>query len=477
MNIEPLRKRATKSVGYLTVLFFFKSVIRLLSIVVLVRLLSPMDFGIISFAIVLSKGLQIFSTFGTEKYLIQRDTINNVLIGCAWSFNIFKGAAICLLIMVTAQYYATIIAEPHVKSVLYIIALSPLLEGMTNPGKSLAERDIKYGRISIFELVAISFQTILVIYLAYSFGDVRALAWGMVAASFFQLLLSFVFFRIPSLPGFHLDTIKELVSVGKHFFIIAIGGFIITQADNMIVGMVMGPSILGIYAVAYRLMEFPLEFMRQIINRVSFPVYSRLQTEKNTLSGAIDNVLQIQLAIFIPCILVLFILAKPIILTVYGEKWLDAIPILQALALVLLGRGLSHLALPYIIGTGNFRFASRVKVIETTVFIIFVFPGTYYFGAVGTAIGAGIGYFVAACVRIVFLCNHSGITLMRFAKQIIRSIISMVPGTLISLFILVKYDFASLIQLIISFGLLAVMYIISSLIFQRELVYSIRKLT
>ena len=76
---------------------------------------------------------------------------------------------------------------------------------------------------------------------------------------------------------------------------------------------------------------------------------------------------------------------------------------LQALVLVTVARGLTHILAPYILAIGRFRFSAQVKIVEVAFFLVGIFVGVHYLGLVGAALGAGLGYLVAAILRIGYV--------------------------------------------------------------------------
>jgi O-antigen/teichoic acid export membrane protein len=474
MSVGVSSKNALRGVGYLSLVNIVTHVVGLVRVAILARLLSPVDFGIFALAMVLIKGLEMITAVGTQSYIVQKEKIDDEFVGNAWTVNIIRGLIICFFVMSLSPIYSHSVNEPRVKSVLYLIALTPFFDGFTNPGKYLAVRRVAFGRVGLYEMSRSLLQTIIVIILAYLLRDVRAMALGMAGASFLVMLISFPMFGRPPKPKFNKDILKELLSVGKHFIIIQIGVFIMSQADNLIVGIIGGTSVVGIYVVAYRVCEIPLTLLRRVVGRVAMPVYSRIQSDKERLSKTIQSLLQLQLALIVPLSIFVFILARPIILTVYGDKWSAAIPILQALVLVLVARGITEIIAPFVIGTGNFKFASKVKSLEVIVFLLGVYVGTLYYGAVGAALGAGTGYLVSVGVRIWFVCQYSRISFLRFFQNINKPLLSSIPGIIGCIYFAGKWDVKPYLELLILSIFIIVMYLLVSLMLQRELVETIK---
>jgi O-antigen/teichoic acid export membrane protein len=466
--------KAVRGVSYLTALAVAIHVVRLVKVAVLARLLSPEDFGILALAIVLYVSLQAFTSLGTWNYLVQKDHINGEIIGNAWAFQILRGIFICALLAAAAPYYSQSVDEPRSLPVIYILALVPFLEGFINPSKFLAERELRFGRVSVFEFSNVMVQTVMSIVLAYTLRDVRALAWGMVAGMLLSLVISFAMFRKPPLPRINPVLFRELLSVGKHFFIVALGAFIMTQGDKLLVGKFLGGSMLGVYVIAFRLCDIPIQILKRVVSRIAFPAFSRMQSERSRLASAFENVFALELAVLLPVAIFVFLLADPLVMTIYGEKWREAIPVVRALCLFLLSAGIVHSIAPLVMAKGFFSFASKAKVIETVVFIGSVYAGTYFYGMVGTAVGAGISGSVAACIYVWFLCKHGGPSFSRLLQKASRPILCVMPGIGVGFAILERWHLNPLAQLTLVMVLLGPIYIFLSYFLQRELVFRIK---
>ncbi len=426
-------KIAAKGAAFLTALTFAKKFLGIIRNIILARLLAPEDFGLLALALVLIQGMDSLTFVGIDSYLIQNKKISNTLVRNAWFLNIIRGVILTLLALAVCPFYSKFVNEPATLQVLWIVAFNPLLEGIKNPGYILAEREIRFGKISIYETLSAFLEVAVVVVIAWFIRDVEALAWGLLFGTLLKTLLSFFFFPILGLPRFDLTHQVELLSVAKHFVIISAGTLIMVQGDNLIVGAIEGSASLGIYVIAYQLAVFPVLFLQDIANRVAMPVFSRLQVDRNRLRAVLTDVLQIQFAIIIPFILVTVFFAEEFVTVLYGNGWAESGDILRFLTVVTLGKGLTHVCVPYILGTGAFSFASRMKFFETICFLGGVYIGTRYFGLVGAALGAGMGYMVAGIGRLIFICRDAGLNFFRVVYQLLPPVFAVLPGILIGM--------------------------------------------
>ncbi|XOF35363.1 MAG: oligosaccharide flippase family protein [Candidatus Electrothrix sp. YB6] len=469
MISEALGKTAAKSAAFLTALTVTSTLISFVRNVVLARLLAPEDFGLIALALVLIQGMDALTSVGVEKYLIQKKKIDDVIVGNIWLLNIVRGILLTLLALALCPLYSSLVNNPATMQVLRIIAFVPLVEGLYNPNSILAERAMQFGRITVYETVCAVLNVSIVVFMAWLLRDAEALAWGILLGTFLDNLLAYFFFPPPKIPKFDLSCQLELLSVAKHFAVIAAGTMIMMQGDNLIVGTLEGSEQLGLYVIAYQLAIFPISFLHQIANRIALPVFSSLQLDKFRLRSVLGNVLQVQLATIIPFVITAAFFAHELIVTLYGEAWTESGNVLRALVFVTLGRGLTHICVPYITGTGAFSFASKMKIFETSLFLVSVYIGTKYFGLIGAALGAGTGYMAAGIGRLIFMCWDAGVAFSDAAQYVFRPTIAVLPGVLLAQLVASAAAWHNVIELTAILGIICISYAGCSLLVQKEL--------
>jgi O-antigen/teichoic acid export membrane protein len=420
MDPGSLSSRTRTAVGSLGLKGIIVYGVGLARLAVLARLLAPEAFGVFALALIQLKAFEVLTDFGPQRYLIQKKKINDELVSGVWGFNVLRGLLVGGLTWWAAPFYAGLVDAPESVMVFQVVALVPLLGGLVNPYRFLAERRVRFGRIALYETLSAVLNATITVVLAWHLRDVTALAWGLVAASLANSLLSYLLFPLVKPVSVRWGTVRELFSVGRYFLVLAVGSFLMTQGDNLLVGKLLGPVVLGYYVLAYELASMPVKIYSGIMNRVALPMFSRLQTEPDKARALLARWFDLQLIMLLPVAALFGLLAAPVVMGLYGPAWSSAVPILQALVLVTLGRGLSHILAPYILAIGRFSFTASVKGLETTVFLIGVWYGASNFGPVGAAVGAGLGYLVAALARLAFVLSQGELDGGRLLRSLTR---------------------------------------------------------
>ena len=474
--MNSLKKQALRSGKHVASLALVEKAVALVQLLILARLLNPEAFGVFALAMALVIAGSVFTSLGTERILIQRASLNDGFVGSAWLTEIGRGALVSTACFLLAPLYAEWMRAPELENVLYLLMLIPFFASLQTPALTIAERDLKFGKVVSFQIASSAIQLLILSGLAYVYPNVYALAIGFTVMALVRSVLSWFWFGVSILPSYTKKYVIELFGLGKHYFVIALGGYAMTQGDTLIVGNILGAVVLGYYVMAYQISQWPVDILGRIVGRVAFPVFSRLQEDTSRLNRAFDQVLQIQLLFLVPVVVALFLFSPLIIPVLLGSAYTPSIVILQAMILIIVGRGMSHLLDPFIIGAGYVSFASKVKIFETSVFLISVWYGVHNFGVEGAAIGAGMGYLFAALVRIVFVCYIVKYSVLRLFKRVstplFAALLSALPIIQFELFL----EMSDLTRLLLEATIFALIYIFVSVLLDRTWVSKLKEL-
>jgi lipopolysaccharide exporter len=374
-----------------------------IKIAILARLLNPEAFGLLGLALALLGGLEVLTQIGSDKYLIQQERVDPGLIGCAWLFGVFRAILICVATLLLGPFYAGFMHEPATFGILSIVAFVSLVRGFRSPGVILAQRDVDYLKVAAYETAAAFIEAIVVIALAYMWRDAKALAWGMMGAALADVILSYALFGFGFKFRVDWRPFRDLLGVGRHFFVIGVCSYIMINGDNLIAGALLGTTMLGYYVIAYKLVDLPLRLTFQVTNRVGFSALSRLQGHTERMGRAFLELLDLQVTFLLPLITFIVLVPGTVVRALYGPHWEQSIAVVRALGFIMVGRGLSNTVVPFLLAKGDYRFISRVKLLETITFICGAYAGCKLAGLVGLALGGGIGYLVAAGIRLWYI--------------------------------------------------------------------------
>ncbi len=303
-------------------------------LIILARLLAPEDFGIMGIAMLAIATLETFSKTGIEAALIQRKDNIKPFLDAAWTFLVIRGFIIFLLLFFSAPLVAIFFNSPPAASIIRFLGFYALFKAFTNIGVIYLEKELEFKKQFFFQVSGTLADMIVSIVLSILLKNVWALVFGLLAGQITLLCVSYIIHPLRPRFSFKLKQVKELLSYGKWILGSSILGFFITRGDDIVVGKMLNPTTLGFYQMAFRLSNLPTTEITQVISRVTFAAYSKIQDNASRLRNAVTRTLRLVSFISVPMGGGMFILAAEMTRVFLGEKWLPIVPAFELLCFV-----------------------------------------------------------------------------------------------------------------------------------------------
>jgi O-antigen/teichoic acid export membrane protein len=303
------------------------------SVLVLVRLIEPRSFGLVALATPFLVALQLVQESGLGSALVHRRTEVERAAATVLVYSPLAATGLYLLTFAAAPFVASFVHEPALTEVLRVLGLVLVLRGLGIVPGALLERDMRFRARAKVDLVAVAAQVGCSIGLAVAGAEVWALVFGQLAGEAARSLsywLLTTFRPNPRLAQWRL--FREMASYGRFVAGTNVLNVVNTTADNVIVGRVLGPTMLGFYALAFRLSILPNSVIGYVVGKVMFSVYATLQSDLTAVRRVYLQNLQ-RIALFaLPVSVGLTVAARPIVYALLGARWAPAIGPLRLLA-------------------------------------------------------------------------------------------------------------------------------------------------
>lgn len=380
---DNLKQRMAIGIAWMTAARVAVRLLGLLSMVILARLLSPADFGLVAMATAVAAGLELLTLFGFDVALVQRKSLTRADYDSAWTLNLLLGAGLAVALILVASPAAAYYREPRLEAVLMIIGVKYALLGALNTGTVDFRRNLAFGREFTLQIVPKLAGLLATIPLAFLLRDYRALIAGMVLTAVASFVLSFVMH--PHRPKFCLTEAAGLMGFSRWLLANNAIGFVRTRSADFIIGRALGPAALGAYSLAWEISNLPTTELVAPINRVLFPGYVKVADDPLRLRDTFRATLGLIAIVILPASVGLAAVADPLVRVVLGEQWLMTIPLITLLALagasnvLQVNTGAVHHAL------GQPRMATMTGLIHLPILLPLLLYGTSQFGLVGAA--------------------------------------------------------------------------------------------
>lgn len=305
--------------------------IGLVSTLILARLLTPSDFGLVAMAVSIVALLELMGAFGFDSALIQRQDTQRSHYDTAWTFNVIFGASIALLLVAVAIPAAAFYREPRLELMLPAMAVGAFVGGFENIGTVAFRKELNFRMEFVYLFIKRVAVFVVVVTLAYTLRSFWALIWATVAGKCMAVLISY---RLhPYRPRLSLAARKDLFGFSKWLFLSNLIQFLHSRSTDFILGRTVGSHGLGVYNLAAEIAAMPSTELIAPLNRAVYPAYAQLNKTHDKLVARFLEVYGLICLIAFPVAVGLFCLSDLIVPLLLGNQWLEAVPIMQILGL------------------------------------------------------------------------------------------------------------------------------------------------
>ncbi len=306
--------------------------IRVLVSVVLARLLSPADFGIVSMGMVVTGFLVVIQYLGTSGVIIQRKELPERLLSSLFWLNAGFGLFLTIGLIAAAHPLAMLYDRAEVAPIIRVLGVSFVITAIGAVPSALLSRRMQFDVMAKVAFVASICQAITGIGMAYAgYGP-----WALVISTLVSSIASTVGFWIrtgwsPSLV-FDWPSIKEHRQMMTNLTAGNVVSYMVNDADKFIIGRWLGDVLLGYYTMATRFCLYPPNTIVPIVTRVLYPSYSRLQDDDESMQRLLLRASGGIAFVTMPLMIGLMTLAAPFVHVVLSDKWAPSIELIAFLA-------------------------------------------------------------------------------------------------------------------------------------------------
>jgi O-antigen/teichoic acid export membrane protein len=336
-----LAQKTLKGVFWSYSTFLGGKFLTFLSTIILARLLVPEQFGLVGYCLITIQYLDILNAAGINNSLIARRENLEEAANAAFVANIVLGIASFGLTWMIAPAAAAFFKTDELIPVLRLMGLNLPLSGLGMVPDTLLQRHLRFRTRMMPEITKNLTKGVVSIVLAWLGMGVWSLVWGQLAGTAIATVLAWILARWKPTWRFDRKATLEIATYGLHIMLLEIAGAFRSNVDYLLVGRVLGAAALGYYTMAYRIPELLIRSVNIVVGRVSLPVMSLVQKEKEQLRSFYFSYLRSLSMILFPVSVGLALTAPIFIPLFLSEKWRPAaIPtLLVSLALGIAAMG------------------------------------------------------------------------------------------------------------------------------------------
>jgi O-antigen/teichoic acid export membrane protein len=406
---QTLRKQVLRGSLQTLVFYGFTQALRLGSNLVLTRILFPEAFGTMALCWVVLEGIELFSDVGIRPAIVQSKLGHDrAFLNTAWTIQIARGLAIWLITLGLGPLLAWIYPEhPDTAYLMPIVGIASILAGFYSTKIYTAMKELRPSRALAVQLTGQVSMVAVMLFLAWQFQSIWAVAAGSLVNPLVQLIVSHTMLPGPrDRVSFDRDHARALFRYGRWVFVSTLFTFLARQADRLLFAKYMSGARFGVYNIALVGLAMCVEVVSHVVEWVAFPAYARKLAAGESVQqiyARITTFLQIGAG---AAVAGLICGAPALIDTLYDDRYLEAGSMLRMLGFAawftVLEACCSSLAKA--LATNHWMAAGHA----TKFFgLLIAIPTGYHFGGLqGALIGVAIADVARYAVAATGLARH-----------------------------------------------------------------------
>jgi PST family polysaccharide transporter len=328
-------------------------VIRVGSLAVLARLLSPGDFGIVAMMTVLTGLFEILATAGLSPAMVQSATITDQQRANLFWINLACGAVLAALCIGAGSPIASFYGEPRLIWVAPAFAVIFLMNSLGGQQSALLERQLRYLTLTTIEVAAQFLNAAVAIVFAFLGAGYWSLIFGLIAQSTAQTTAFWIATGwIPGPPQRNAP-VGPLLRFGATVTLNSLIVFLAYNLEKILIGKVWGAAALGVYGRAYQLVNLPTASINTAITGVALSSLSRLQDDPTRQRRYFLKGYTLLMSLTMPLTIGCALFGNDIILVMLGSQWTEAAPVFRLLTPMVLVFGMINPLWPLLLSAGK----------------------------------------------------------------------------------------------------------------------------
>lgn len=437
--------------------------------IILARLLTPEDYGCIGMLSIFMVVANSFVDGGFASALIQKKQPTQKDYSTIFWWNLCMALLMYAILFFCAPLIARFYKMPLLSSVLKVQGLVLIINAFSIIQNNQLRKQFRFKKLTIITLTASVVSIATTIFMAYKgFG-----VWALVVMNLLSTSIPAVLYWLTNkwhpLLVFSKESFSELFNFGVFMFLSNLVNTFCNNIQGLLIGRFYNPATMGYYSKAKSTEDLASTSVSDIMGQVTYPLFAEYQHDMSLLINAIKRLTVTIAYITFPMMFLLMLLAKPIFILLYSDRWLDSVPYFQILCLAGIATCLQVINYNAIAAVGKSRITFRWTIIKRTIGLCLMIGGLAAFGMKGLLCGMVFQSWFIFFINAFLVDKHIGYKLIDQIKDLIPVLVLSIFS--IALPYVLAYVIPSLnmyLLAIIQFVVFIVLYLGSSILFKME---------
>lgn len=390
--MDQLKNKTLQGLMYLGLGKGAAKLISFVNTLLLARLLTPEDYGLMALVMVVVGFIGFFNEIGLGSAIKHRLDISQAELNGAFSLAILISASLYAGLYAASPFLAGYFGYPILSDMLKVVALSFIIGAIATVPDALIARDMRFKLYAGIDFAMILLQCVVTLLLAWFGFKAWALVWGFLASQIFKTCSIFWFSQWrPSRIG-DLRAARALMKFGVTVTYSRLTWYFYNNAKTVIISKVLSAQQMGIYSMAATLSSLPTQYITSLVIQIAAPLFSRMQTDLSRLDNALRRLTSGIALMGFPVMAGMGLTAAELVPVLLGDNWLDVVFILQILCLLGLVKSVDPLITQAFISIGKPNITAKYTTLCAVTIPLSVYIGAVFGGLPGVALAMVIAY-------------------------------------------------------------------------------------
>jgi O-antigen/teichoic acid export membrane protein len=296
------------------------------AIAILSRQLEPADFGLVALANVAQRFFNVISAQGINEFIIYDNSANlKEKLNAAFWLNLIFSFCSTLIGIAAIPWIANFYEEPLLASILLVLFLRFPIDVISKLPDAILHKSLEFKSIEIRDTILQLTAAILSVSMALTGYGVWSLVLPSLIAAPIRLIIAFRVVKWRPSLNLYTKHWKEILKYSSTIIGSTLTNFVISQGDTLLVGRLLGSVQLGLYNLSWTASNLISKTLVTLTNKMALPAFAAQKGNVDAIFKALTKVLFAIASISFPVLIWMFVIADYVVLTLYGDKWVDSI--------------------------------------------------------------------------------------------------------------------------------------------------------
>ena len=419
MPNENLKRKAASGMLWTAVQKYSTMIISFVSGIILARLLTPDDYGCIGMLAIFMSLAEVFIDAGFGSALIQKKNPTQTDYSTVFYFNLAMSAVLYFVLFFFAPLIASFYRMPILSKILRIQGLILFIYAFNIIQRNQIRKNLLFKKLSKITIITSILSLVVTVFMAYmGFG-----VWSLVAQNFIGALIPCIFFWVTTdwhpTWEYSWKSFKELFGFGSFMFFTHLFTTFSQRITGLLVGRWYDPATMGYYTKASDLQKSVSNSVSGVMVQTTYPLYASIQDDMVRLANMVKRITTTLAYVTIPLLSLLIVVAKPLIVLLYSDKWLFSVPYFQVLCLAGMATCLFAVNNQTIAAIGKSRVTFIWTMVKQIVNIVLQLVGIISWGIWGLLIGKVLSAWISYFINISLVSKYIGYKTCRQLKDLL----------------------------------------------------------